>query len=86
MQSPYVFILMSVIGSIHVNYLPSHGRKEEEKIWKIPLKAGSPLQGVAMISALRSILPGKKAPMRGPFKLYLSFDWQMPIPWQLQWS
>ena len=25
----------------------------------------------------------KKAPMRGPFYLYLSYDWQVPIPWQL---
>ena len=25
----------------------------------------------------------KKAPMRGPFYLYLSYDWQVPITWQL---
>ena len=24
--------------------------------------------------------------MRGPFQLYLSYDWQVPIPWQLLWS
>ena len=28
----------------------------------------------------------KKAPMRGPFYLYLSYDWQVPIPWQLLWN